>query len=300
MHKFSSKERKEVPKATRVEIAPTNPYTSVGLAPCLGPDTTGSRSPFARRDTEAPSLDSDTARFGLAIPAAPILTGLSCWGKELGLCPGAMFLTNWPATTTSCFASSSCRFRVRVLEIRIGICICRVTRVRTKSWGQLFKANTQFISSEHNKRNSRPERGVQYSGRCPQSVERSFEVLTTSNRNGDYWTQDAVEQPRHRAFAARPRQDVEQARNCCCLRTNGRYRSKANDPNLGAGKIQQQNFEQDARALSLSLSTRVWCTRVHSDPCPRPVGRGHRSKITEGPLLRSFSCVKQSWDFFNF
>jgi hypothetical protein len=34
------------------------------------------------------------------------------------------------------------------------------------------------------------------------------------------------------------------------------------------------------------------------DLCPRPVGRGNRSKITEGPILGSFSYIKQSWDFF--
>jgi hypothetical protein len=34
--------------------------------------------------------------------------------------------------------------------------------------------------------------------------------------------------------------------------------------------------------------------------CPRPVGRGNKLKITEGFILRSFSYVKQSWDFFHF
>ncbi len=36
------------------------------------------------------------------------------------------------------------------------------------------------------------------------------------------------------------------------------------------------------------------------DLCPRLVGRGNRSKITEGPVLGSLSYVKQSWDFFTF
>ncbi len=31
-----------------------------------------------------------------------------------------------------------------------------------------------------------------------------------------------------------------------------------------------------------------------------PGGRGNRSKITEGPVLRAFSHVKQSWDFVTF
>jgi hypothetical protein len=35
------------------------------------------------------------------------------------------------------------------------------------------------------------------------------------------------------------------------------------------------------------------------DPCPRPVGQGNRSKITEGPVFRSFSYGKQSWEFFS-
>ncbi len=33
------------------------------------------------------------------------------------------------------------------------------------------------------------------------------------------------------------------------------------------------------------------------DLCPRPVGPGNTSKITEGPVLKSFSYVKQSWYF---
>jgi hypothetical protein len=38
---------------------------------------------------------------------------------------------------------------------------------------------------------------------------------------------------------------------------------------------------------------------VISDLCLRPVGQGTRSKITEGPILRSFSSVKQSWVFLS-
>jgi hypothetical protein len=38
---------------------------------------------------------------------------------------------------------------------------------------------------------------------------------------------------------------------------------------------------------------------VISDMCLRPIGQGNRSKITEGPVLRSFSSVKQSWVCFS-
>jgi hypothetical protein len=33
------------------------------------------------------------------------------------------------------------------------------------------------------------------------------------------------------------------------------------------------------------------------DLCPSPVGQGNRSKIMEGPVLRSFPYVEQSWIF---
>ncbi len=36
------------------------------------------------------------------------------------------------------------------------------------------------------------------------------------------------------------------------------------------------------------------------DLCPSLVGPGRRSKISEGPVLRSFSSVRWSWDFFTF
>jgi hypothetical protein len=50
INKFSRKEQKQGPKATRVEMAPTNPYTSVGFTPCLEPDITGS-APLLLKET---------------------------------------------------------------------------------------------------------------------------------------------------------------------------------------------------------------------------------------------------------